>query len=142
MRQQNEAAAAPGNLMHCRQNALESCRICHAAVLNGQVEIDALFFAPRNGKECLFLVEAKTGNGRRSLAKHKLVYPVLALRREIPRAIPIVPVYLHVERSDSEYRFHVAECELVVPAETLPVLCDLRVVSNRTLVLPSFSQSL
>jgi hypothetical protein len=108
----------------------------------GQVEIDALFFAPRNGKECLFLVEAKTGNGRQSLAKHKLVYPVLALRREIPRAIPIVPVYLHVERSDREYRFHVAECELVVPAETLPVLCDLRVVSNRTLVLPSFSQSL
>ena len=106
----------------------------------GQVEIDALFFAPRNGKECLFLVEAKTGSGRRSLAKHKLVYPLLALRGEIPRTIPIVPVYMHAERTHSEYRFHVAECELEVPAETLPVLCDLRVVSNRTLVLPSFSE--
>ena len=105
----------------------------------GQVEIDALFLAPRNGKECLFLVEAKTGGGRRSLAKHKLAYPYLALRKEISPDIPIVPVYLHAERTSSGYRFRIAECEIETDADKLPVLCDLKVVSNRTFVIPSFS---
>ena len=106
----------------------------------GQVEIDALFLAPRNGKECLFLVEAKTGGSRRSLAKHKLVYPYLALRKEISPDIPIVPVYLHAERTNSGYRFRIAECEFETDDDKLPVLCDLKVVSNRTFVLPAFTE--
>ncbi len=87
-----------------------------------------------------WIVIVAGGGNSYALVPVRTGYPLLALRGEIPRTIPIVPVYMHVERTHSEYRFHVAECELVVPAETLPVLCDLRVVSNRTLILPSFSQ--
>lgn len=105
----------------------------------GQVEIDALFLAPRNGKECLFLVEAKTGASRRSLAKHKLVYPYIALRKEISPDIPIIPVYLNAERTSSGYRFRIAECEFETHADKLPVLCELKVASNCTFVIPSLS---
>ena len=105
----------------------------------GQVEIDALFFAKRGGITCLFLIEAKTGTGRRSLAKHKLVYPLLALRPEIPITIPIVPVYMHAERTTSGYRFRIAECVLRLEFNKASVLSDLQVVSNRTFLLPGLN---
>lgn len=50
----------------------------------GQVEIDALFVGQRDGKECLFVIEAKSSRGFDSLAKHKLLYPVLALQDSVP----------------------------------------------------------
>lgn len=49
----------------------------------GQVEIDALFVGRRNRQETLFVIEAKTSNNFQSLAKHKLVYPVLALSSNV-----------------------------------------------------------
>jgi len=45
----------------------------------GQVEMDALFVARRSGAEALFVVEAKSGRTFSNIAKHKLVYPCLAL---------------------------------------------------------------
>lgn len=45
----------------------------------GQVEIDAIVTAKRNEKPTLFLIEAKAGKKYDSLAKHKLMYPYLAL---------------------------------------------------------------
>ncbi|WP_257132214.1 DUF6997 domain-containing protein [Bacillus toyonensis] len=79
---------------------------------NGQVEIDAMFVSKRNGVDTLFVVEAKMGSTHKSLAKHKLLYPVLAVAPQIPEHIPIVPVYLKVQRTTRGIHFHVAECEV------------------------------
>jgi len=78
---------------------------------NGQVEIDALFFAKRNGVETLFLIEAKTGEKFGSIAKHKLAYPFLALRKYLPKYLPIVPVYIKILKRCTETHFHVCECK-------------------------------
>lgn len=82
--------------------------------VNGQVEIDALFVGQRDGKECLFLVEAKSGNSFDSLSKHKLLYPLLALRQSIPSYMEIVPVYLRTIRNGNAIEFNIAECQLPV----------------------------
>jgi hypothetical protein len=47
----------------------------------GQVEINCIFVGHRNGRDGLFLVEAKCSCSFASLAKHKLVFPYQALRR-------------------------------------------------------------
>lgn len=78
---------------------------------NGQVEIDCLFFAKRNGKPLLFVVEAKRSESFDSLAKHKLVYPYLALRASLPPAIQVIPIYLRAVRDGESWNFFVCECE-------------------------------
>ena len=78
----------------------------------GQVEIDALFVERREGRECLFVIEAKVGKGFDSLAKHKLLYPILALQHNIPSDIDIVPVYLRAVRREGHIEFNIAECSL------------------------------
>lgn len=76
----------------------------------GQVEIDSLFFAKRNGKQVVFAVEAKRSDTFDSLAKHKLVYPYLALRNSLPSSTQIVPVYLRAVRNGDSWDFFVCEC--------------------------------
>ena len=76
----------------------------------GQVEIDSLFFARRNGEQLVFVVEAKRSNAFDSLAKHKLVYPYLALRSSLPTNTPIIPVYLRAVRNGDFWDFFVCEC--------------------------------
>lgn len=76
----------------------------------GQVEIDSLFFANRNSKQVVFIVEAKRSDTFDSLAKHKLVYPYLALRNSLPSSIQIVPVYLRAVRNGDSWNFLVCEC--------------------------------
>jgi hypothetical protein len=76
----------------------------------GQVEIDSLFFARRNGKQVVFAVEAKRSDAFDSLAKHKLVYPYLALRNSLPSSMQIVPVYLRAVRNGDSWNFFVCEC--------------------------------
>jgi hypothetical protein len=83
----------------------------------GQVEIDSLFTARRNGKETVFIVESKAGEGLDSLAKHKLLYPLQAIRGEVPRYMPIVPVYLRVVDREDGYHFYFAECALSTQEE-------------------------
>ena len=103
----------------------------------GQVEIDALFTAKRQGKETLFLVEAKSSSDISSLAKHKLVYPLLALRQHIPSYFDIVPVYLRVLHVGKSLHFLVSECAI----ETKPVMSLaslLPVGTPRKLVLQGF----
>jgi len=79
---------------------------------HGQVEIDALFTARRQGRETLFLVEAKTSGAFGTLAKHKLVYPLLALHNHVPNYLKIVPVYLRVIKIANSLHFLVSECAL------------------------------
>lgn len=82
--------------------------------LNGQVEIDAVFVAKREGKEHLFVIEAKHGDRFDSLAKHKLLYPSLSLLQKLPSSMPIVPVYLRSIKTDKGIDFYVAECSCIV----------------------------
>ncbi len=78
----------------------------------GQVEIDALFVGQRNGKECLFVTEAKSGKRFDSLAKHKLLYPILAVQSKVPSDMEIVPVYLRAIRKAGYIEFNIAESSL------------------------------
>ena len=103
----------------------------------GQVEIDALFTARRKGKETLFLVEAKTGNELSTLAKHKLVYPLLALCGHIPSYFDIVPVYLRVLHIGNSLHFLVCEC--AIERKSIMSLASLSAIGNsRRLVLQGF----
>ena len=79
---------------------------------NGQIEIDALFVGKKNGQETLFILEAKTGKNLKSLAKHKLVYPYMALRNKVPEYMQIVPVYLKIWDDKQGKHFVVTECQL------------------------------
>lgn len=91
----------------------------------GQVEIDTLFAEKRNGETVLFVIEAKTGLSRSSLAKHKLVYPTLALANSVPSEIDILPLYMRCLQEDDQMYFKIVECEFPDPRETLPGLDEL-----------------
>jgi len=84
----------------------------HLQHTGGQVEIDALFVGQREDKECLFVIEAKVSSKFESLAKHKLMYPVLALQSNIPSYMEVVPVYVRVIRNEGAFEFNIAECKL------------------------------
>lgn len=101
---------------------------------NGQVEVDTLFVERRGGERTLFVLEAKTGP-RASLAKHKLVYPVLALAERVPPAVPIVPVSLRCRDGDERVTFEVAECTLPDPRESTPGIDDLEVARSSVIDL-------
>lgn len=102
----------------------------------GQVEIDGLFIAHRNGKPNLFVIEGKSTHYG-TIAKHKLVYPVLALAPDVPSSLDIVPVYVHAHRAKDGVHFRIAECHFPDPRVcTTPVLTTLQVRSARHLVLP------
>ena len=77
---------------------------------NGQVEIDALFYGTRKGVHELYLVESKFGSSHSTLAKHKLVYPFLAINKHINSKIRIVPVYLKTSIQGNSIHFMVTEC--------------------------------
>ncbi|WP_244510225.1 DUF6997 domain-containing protein [Natronobacterium texcoconense] len=99
---------------------------------SGQVEIDTLFAERRDGERILFVIEAKTGQ-RASLAKHKLVYPILAIADGIPSEISIVPVYLRCRQSAGTITFDVAECSIPDPRSHLPGVNDLEVTRSTVL---------
>lgn len=101
---------------------------------NGQVEIDTLFAERRDGELVLCVIEAKTGP-RASLAKHKLVYPVLALGDAVPPDIEILPVYLRCRRTGETITFDVAECTIPDPRTTVPAIDELVVTRTRVLEL-------
>lgn len=102
----------------------------------GQVEIDSLFTAKRDGKETVFVVECKTGANHESLAKHKLLYPVLAISTKVPPYMPIVPVYIRVITKPDGYHFYFCECK--VPKHEkgqVPILSEMKPVSQKQFVL-------
>lgn len=130
-------AAATGQstfTFHFRPHDLIDVELAHNA---GQVEIDALFVARRGGRESLFVIEAKVGSKIKSIAKHKLFYPVLALSCQTPADMPIVPVYMHVTRADDGLHYHITECTCLDVSSNPPSLADLRAISTKHLVLPS-----
>lgn len=103
----------------------------------GQVEIDALFVEERDGQETLFVLEAKTGDDKKSLAKHKLVYPSLALAQHVPEDMPIIPVYVKIITSNTGTHYHVVECELPNPREDTVAVNELTTKKHSHLLIPS-----
>jgi len=89
----------------------------------GQVEIDAIFIARRNGKEVLFVVEAKTSQRLGTLAKHKLAYPVFSLRTKATQYLEIVPVYVRILKVQNALHFFI--CEMQIAANVPPDLSSL-----------------
>lgn len=94
---------------------------------NGQVEIDSLFIGKRHGKDCLFIVEAKSSNSFDSLAKHKLFYPLLAVSPQVPKNMEIIPVYLRIIRRNEFIEFNFAECEKPRNGDHFGALTELKV---------------
>lgn len=82
---------------------------------NGQVEIDALYFARREGRWSLFVIEGKKGTQSGSLPKHKLMYPAQAISthpvvEEFGNGVDVVPVYMRAWREEGQIYFRVVEC--------------------------------
>ncbi|MBE1548139.1 hypothetical protein GGC64_002147 [Mycobacterium sp. OAS707] len=110
---------------------------------SGQVEIDLLLVAERRGSEAVFVIEAKRddwkyGNwhSRSSLAKTKLLFPVLAIAPQVPSTMKIVPVYLKISVRPDGVDFHVAECEAFTGGENLlPCVDQMTVVRRKSLRL-------
>lgn len=94
---------------------------------SGQVEFDALFVARRNGMETLFVLEAKTSTKYDSLAKHKLVYPLLALDKRVPPHTIICPVYMRMITLQHERRFCIAECTYSPSSSRIGAVNELNV---------------
>ena len=69
--------------------------------VNGQVEIDSCFLGKRNGREEIFVLEAKMLQGRKSLSKTKLAYAKLAVESVSKIKLPINLVYLLINKSES-----------------------------------------
>lgn len=101
----------------------------------GQVEIDTLFAEKRNGETVLFVIEAKTGQQHSTLAKHKLVYPTLALANSVPRDIDIVPLYMRCIRDDDQLYFKIVECEFPDPRDNISGLDALKAGESVTMRL-------
>jgi hypothetical protein len=79
---------------------------------NGQVEIDSLFFARKGGERRLFLIESKHNIAQKTLAKHKLVYPILSMRSELSNlGIPIMPIYMKTQTVGSDLLVDITMCD-------------------------------
>lgn len=101
----------------------------------GQVEIDAVFTGRRDGQDCLFIIEAKTRGREHTLAKHKLVYPVLALAPSVPHGMPIIPVYVRTQVTRQQVRYRVVECSFPDPRRRVTALDELQPTRRLSLVL-------
>jgi len=82
--------------------------------IDGQVEVDAILMGHRNGRPVAVIVESKAGesnagSSKNTLAKHKLLYPYMALRPSIPDYIPIELVYLRAWRQTDGFHFRTAQ---------------------------------
>ena len=104
----------------------------------GQVEIDGAILGRRNGKQVMFVVEAKK-DSTKTLAKHKLFYPVLGLLAAIPLDIQIVPIYLRASKKPGQHVFQIAECVVKMAKDGgRPCVSDMSVVRTECWSLGGF----
>ncbi|MGZ9899848.1 DUF6997 domain-containing protein [Shewanella gaetbuli] len=107
----------------------------------GQVEIDSVVVAVRNNKKYLLVIEAKCGTYPESLAKHKIVYPVLSLINDVPEDYTVLPVYLRIVESKFSLKYYIAECNPVEKVQPIAInelsickACIVELPSNRDLL--------
>jgi hypothetical protein len=108
---------------------------------NGQVEIDALYLAQREGRWTLFVIEAKKGTQSNSLPKHKLVYPSLAIcshpaMEGLGDDIEVVPVYMRAWSDGGHTVFRITECACDGLRTGESYISDLTPVRTRLLAVP------
>lgn len=97
---------------------------------NGQVEIDAVFAGRRGGRDLIFVLESKMGSDA-SLAKHKLVYPLLALNASLDDPSRLVPLYVRTKVVEHRVIYDIVESAL----GEYPRLDSLVPVAHRRLQL-------
>lgn len=105
---------------------------------NGQVEVDGVFVAEKDGKQTVFVLEAKSDEVHKSLAKHKLVYPILSIAQKVPRDMPIIPVYMKVYKKLDGIHYHIVECEFLYTRNEVLAINELKVKKSSHLILPIF----
>lgn len=93
--------------------------------IKGSVEIDCLLLGKRNGKDILFVFEAKKGGSHKSIAKHKLAYPILSIAKNVPEHIDIVPVYLKVNKREKGIFYNVCECQAFDPRKNTTAINEI-----------------
>jgi hypothetical protein len=103
--------------------------------LKGQVEIDAVVTGKRAGRDVVFVIEAKQGDGYRDLAKHKLTYPVSAVASRVPPEVGIVPVYMKIRQVGPKLEFNICECEWPDPRNSVAGVDQLVATRSTTFVL-------
>ena len=92
------------------------------------MEIDGVLTARRNGRDCLFIVEAKHGD-LDSLSKTKLLYPYLALLSYVPNGMPVMLLYIRATTTESDIIYNIVECATPSPSHPSPL--DMRPISVR-----------
>jgi len=80
------------------------------------------------------VLEAKSDESD-SLAKHKLFYPMEALREKIPTFMPIIGIYLRVQKHEQDLYFNLAICRSTRDDCGLSSIDSLQVTSARKIVL-------
>jgi hypothetical protein len=97
-----------------------------------------MFVSQRGGRPCLFILEAKVGSSRATLAKHKLAYPVLGLARSVPPDMEVIPVYARFSTSSAGLQALIAECrfDCVRNRDSPAVLSDVTPHQVRLLTIP------
>ncbi len=103
----------------------------------GQVQIDGLFLGRRDGQDQLFVIEAKKDSRSKTLANHKLLFPVLAIAERVPQDIAIVPVYVRFRQEREHLHVFVVECAYDDPRLHKSGFDTMQVRSVSHLVLPS-----
>lgn len=94
---------------------------------NGQVEIDAIIIARRQGKRVMLVIEAKTGR-QRTLAKHKLFYPYLAVENLVPADVhEVIPLYLRANTVNQDITYDIYEGAVTSPNGQPPAIDDLQI---------------
>jgi hypothetical protein len=101
---------------------------------HGQVEIDGVFVCSIGSRATVVVLEAKSGEFG-SLAKHKLFYPMEALREKIPTFMPIIGIYLRVQKREQDLYFNLAICRSTRDDFGVSSVDSLRVTSARKIVL-------
>jgi hypothetical protein len=84
--------------------------------------------------QLLWVLEAKSGEFG-SIAKHKLFYPMEALREKIPTFMPIIGIYLRVQKREQDLYFNLAICRSTDDDCGLSSVDSLRVTSTRKIAL-------
>jgi hypothetical protein len=99
---------------------------------DGQVEIDSVFSGEVDSKNTLFVVEAKKGLPNSSLAKHKFVYPAIALasKEKIPRDYNVVPCYVKSWKNAQDNTIHYCIAKFNLPEDPRIGLVDISRVSQ------------
>lgn len=97
---------------------------------NGQVEVDAIIITRKHGKRTMLVIEAKTGKAR-TLAKHKLFYPYLAVKNLASEDIDeIIPIYMRANAEDDKLAYDIYEGAVNSAEGQQPAIDELTIADD------------